>query len=83
MQCESSYMYGAIYNGQNFSCSPPPDSTQLTMSTMVICIVILVGEWTALWASQQHANLPAVVWRTAVYPAKLMCGGKRYSFACV
>ena len=38
---------------------------------------------TALWASQQHANLPAVVWRTATYPTKLMHGGKRYSFACV
>ena len=33
-----------------------------------------------LWASQQHANLPAVVQRTAVYPAKLMHGD---SFACV
>ena len=35
------------------------------VSTMVICIVILVGECTALWASQQQ---PAVVRRTAVYP---------------
>ena len=50
------------------------------VSTMV---VILAGECTALWASQQHANLPAVVQITAVYPAKLMRGGKRYSFACV
>ena len=31
-----------------------------------------------LRASQQHTNLPAVVRRTAVYPAKLMRGGKRY-----
>ena len=53
------------------------------VSTMVICIVILAGECTALWASQQHANLPAVVRRTAVYPVKLMRGGKCYSFACV
>ena len=52
------------------SCSPPPpDSTQVDVSTMAI----LVGECTALWASQQHANLPAVVWRT----------GKGYSVVCV
>ena len=43
-------------------------------------VVILAGECTALLASQQHANLAAVVQRTAVYPAKLMRGG---SFACV
>ena len=53
------------------------------VSTMVICTVILAGECTALWASQQHANLPAVVRRTALYPAKLMRGGKHYSFVCV
>ena len=55
----------------------------IDVSTMVICIIILVGECTALWASQQHTNLPAVVWRTAVYPTKLMHGGKHYSFSCV
>ena len=38
---------------------------------------ILVGDCTALWISQQHANLPAVVQRTAVYP---MHGD---SFVCV
>ena len=49
----------------------------------VSTIVILVDDCTALWASQQHANLPAVVRRIAVYPAKLMCGGKCYSVVCV
>ena len=46
---------------------------------MSMNIFFLVGECTALWASQQHAHLPEVVQN----PAKLMHGGKRYSFACV
>ena len=36
-------------------------------------LVLLVGECTALWASQQHANLPAVVRRTAAYIAMHEC----------
>ena len=39
----------------------------------LVLFIILVGECTALWASQQHANLPAVVRRTAAYIAMHEC----------
>ena len=39
----------------------------------LVLFIVLVGECTALWASQQHANLPAVVRRTAAYIAMHEC----------